>query len=457
MSGTASLSAPRRLPPVVDGSPLVGSLPEMLRDTLGAFRRARENHGDLVRFHIGPPGLRRTMYGAFSAEAAQLMLATRATDFRKDNAFYEEVRLGFGNGLLTSQDEAYLRQRRLVQPLFTRRGVDTYDRAVVDEARVTADSWKGERTVEAASAMEQLTLRIVARILFGADIDEAIPAVRRCFPLISDTSLKRGLGLNPIPRGWPTPGNRRYEEARTELYGVCDQLIARRRAAGDPGQDLLGLLIQARTEDGESLSDDEIRDQVLVFLLAGHETTATTLTFGLHLLGRNPQVQRRAHEELDAVLGDGRAPRAADMERLPYLERVVKEALRLYPAAAAVGRRAVVDTELDGMTVPAGSDIAIASYVIHRHPEYWDEPERFDPDRFLPEAEKARPRYAWLPFGGGPRACIGAHFAMLESVLALAVLLRRYEVTAEDRDVRVGYGITLYAAQDVTVEVRERG
>ncbi|MFZ3557774.1 cytochrome P450 [Streptomyces sp. BH055] len=443
--------------PIPAGTPLLGSMLDLKRDALGTFLRARETHGDVVKFLAGPPGLRRTMYGLFSAEAAQQVLATESANFRKDNYFYEVLRSTFGNGLLTSQDETYLRQRRLIQPLFTPRGTRTYDTAITGEATATAEGWRGRDVVDVAAEMEQFTLRAVARILFGADIDTAVPAVRRFFPEISETSLRRAYGAGLVKPSWPTPRNRRFDSACEELYAVCDTLIAERRAADEPGSDLLGLLIKARTEDGEALSPEEIRDQVLVFLLAGHETTSTSLTFALHLLGRNPDAQKRTHEEIDSVLADGRPPQAADLGRMPFTERVVKEAMRLYPAAAATGRQAVADTEIDGVLIPAGSDVTVSAYVTHRDPAYWPEPMRFDPDRFLPEAEQGRHRYAWMPFGGGPRACIGAQFAMLESVLGLAVLLRSYEVEAvDDREIATAFGITMRPAEPVRLRLTPR-
>ncbi|MFE2147217.1 cytochrome P450, partial [Streptomyces sp. NPDC059456] len=197
------------------------------------------------------------------------------------------------------------------------------------------------------------------------------------------------------------------------------------------------------------------RDQVLVFLLAGHETTATSLAFSLHLLARHPEQQARAREEVARVLGD-RTPEAADLDRLPYLTQVLKEAMRLYPAAPVIGRGSVAATEIGGRTVPAGSDVILAPWVTHRHPRYWPDPDRFDPDRFTPEAEAGRPRYAWFPFGGGPRACIGQHFSMLESVIALAMVLRAYEFEAVDTEVPVIAGITLRADGPIRCRIRPR-
>ncbi|MGW1880878.1 cytochrome P450 [Streptomyces sp. NPDC001970] len=439
------------------GLPLLGSMFDLKRDSLGTFLNAQRAHGDVVRFTAGPPGLRAELYAVFSAEGAQQVLATESANFRKDNAFYQEVRESFGNGLLTSQDEDYLRQRRLVQPLFTRRRVDGYAAAVTDETTALLANWRTapDATVDVVDEMTGLTLRAVARILFGTDVEAAVPVVERCFPVIGNYTLRRGYSPANPPRHWPTPANRRAAAATAEMYAVCDRIIERRRAEGDAaqGDDLLTLLAQAGSAEDGSLDASEIRDQVLIFLLAGHETTATSLAFALHLLARHPEQQERARSEAVHVLS-GRVPEAYDLDALPYLTRVLKEAMRLYPAGPVIGRRAVAAAEIEGHTIPAGADVIVAPWVTHRHPRYWDAPERFDPDRFTPDREKERPRYAWFPFGGGPRACIGQHFSMLESVLALSMILRAYELRAVDVDVPVDTGITLRAAGPARCRLR---
>ncbi|MEV4611109.1 cytochrome P450 [Kitasatospora sp. NPDC049258] len=429
--------------PGPSGLPLLGSMLDLKRDPLRAYLDAQRQHGDVVRFSAGPPGLRAEFYMVFSPEGAQQVLATQAANFRKENVFYEEIRHTFGNGLLTSQDTDYQRQRRLVQPLFTRRRVDGYAEAIGAEAAALVERWSAVPggVVDAVDEMSRFALRAVARILFGADVEAAIAVVREQFPVLG--RYVRGRGFSPLrlPRSWPTPGNREAAAAERALYGVCDEIIARR--AGRSSDDLLGLLADARGEGGEALDATELREQVLIFLLAGHETTATSLTFALYLLGRHPELQARARAEVRSVLGDGRPPRAEDLAALPYLTQVLKEAMRLYPAAPAIGRRAAAACVVDGVPIPAGADVLVAPYVTQRHPEHWVDPERFDPDRFTPEREARRHRYAWFPFGGGPRACIGQHFSMLESVLGLAVLLRAFEVAPVDTEVRLTQGITL--------------
>jgi cytochrome P450 len=433
--------------PVHPGSRLLGSMPALRRDSLGTYIRACRDLGDVVRFDLGPPGMQVKLYGVFSAEGAQQVLAQESTNFRKENPFYEVVRELLGNGLLTSQDDEYLRQRRLVQPLFTRRQVDQYASAMCEEVRAMLDRWSEvpASTVDLAPENNRLTLQVVARILFGTDVEDAIRVVRDRFNMVNEYTVKRGLAPFQIPLRWPLPANRRALAVQRDLYAICDRIIAERRssdAAPSDRDDLLTLLTRAEDEAGDRLAASEVRDQVLIFLLAGHETTAVSLTFALHLLAKHPSVQARVFDEVSRVLGS-RDPVAKDVAELPYTTMVLKEAMRLYPAAPATGRRSVEDTEIDGYVVPAGSNIFVAPWVTHRHPAYWDDPDRFDPERFTPEAEAARPRYAWFPFGGGPRACIGQYFSMLESVLALALVVRAYKLEAIDLDVPILQGITL--------------
>ncbi|MFD8377492.1 cytochrome P450 [Streptomyces sp. NPDC059679] len=476
--------------PCAAGTPLLGSMADLLGDPLAAYLRARRDHGDVVRFRAGPPGLRREIYGVFSAEGIQQVLATEAANFRKDNAIYEELRQGLGNGLLTSQDERYRRQRRLIQPLFTRRRVEGYATAVTSEATALAARWREDSdgtggAVELVEEMRGYALRVVGRVLFGSDVEQTIEVVRDSLPMLNERARARALSPVRLPRDWPTPANRRAARAQAGLYALCDAIISRRMAAREreereqtpglghaPGsgpedgpvpqdgaaEDLLTLLIGAHNAEDGSLTRAELRDQVLVFFLAGHDTTATALTFALHLLARHPAEQRRVHEELDQALPGGRTPTAADLEALPRLTMVLKEAMRLFPPSPAVSRLAVAETAIGGRRIPAGAAVLVSQWVAHRHPDYWEDPERFDPERFTPQAEAKRPRYAYFPFGGGPRACIGQHFSTLHSVLSLATLLRAYEVedATDGGDIPLGAGITLMTKGPVRVRVRSR-
>jgi cytochrome P450 len=446
------------LPPGPRGAPLVGSALDLRRDVLGTYERARRAYGDVVRFVVGPPGLRATLYAVFHPDAVRRVLAGEADGYRKDNRFYEELRWALGDGLLNSQDERWLRQRRFIQPLFTRRRIAGYAQSMADEATDLVDRWRpwaaDGKPVDLHSEMSRLTLRVVGRLLFGSDVERAVPVVAEAFPILGEYARARAFAPARLPRGWPTPSNRRALRAQRAVYGVCDELIAQRRAAPGSGDDLLSLLVDAR-DDGEQLDDAEIRDQVLIFLLAGHDTTALALTFALHLLGRHPDAARRLRDEIDDVLGD-RTPTAEDFDALAYTSMVLKEAMRLYPPAWGLGRRTVAGDRIDGCDIPPGADVAVSAWVTHRHPGFWEDPERFDPERFAPEREAERHRHAYFPFGAGPRACIGQYFSMLEAVIALAVIAQHYEVVSLTQSVPLAPRITLHPAAPVPCRLAAR-
>jgi cytochrome P450 len=447
------------MPPGPRGAPVIGSALELQRDILGTYERARRRYGDVVRFVIGPPGRRSLLYVVFHPDAVRRVLAAEADRYRKDNQFYEEVRWALGDGLLNSQDERWLRQRRFIQPLFTRRRIAGYAQAMADEARDVVERWRPAaaegRPVDLHAEMSRLTLRVVGHLLFGSDVERAVPVVAYAFPVLGTYARRRAFAPVRLPRAWPTPSNRRAARAQRAVYGVCDDLIASRRATGPEGEDLLSLLVAARDGD-ERLDDAEIRDQVLIFLLAGHDTTAIALTFALHLLGRHSDAQRRVRDEVDGVLGD-RTPTADDAAALEYTTMVLKEAMRLYPPAWGLGRRATTTDRIDGCEIPAGADIAVSAWVTHRHPSFWDEPDRFIPERFAPEREAERHRHAYFPFGAGPRACIGQYFSMLEAVIALAVITQNYELASMTAHVPLAPRITLHPAAPVPCRLTARG
>ena len=441
-------------PPLVQGSAVLGSALAMSADMLGTCERAFREYGDVVRFRIGPPRIGPEMYFVFHPDGAHRMLAANAANYRKDNVFYAEIRDAFGDGLLTSQDDDWQRQKRFLQPLFTHRRVAGYAAVMGAQVGELVADWQAHPAAvrDMHDAMTRLTLRIVCRVLFGNDLDQALPVVQRWFGPLGESVRRRSMAPMRLPSGWPTPVNRRLTRARRELFEVCDEIIRDRRARDAGEQDMLGLLLAAR-DSGAAMTDAEVRDQVLVFLLAGHETTSTALTYTLYLLGRHPQVQSRVRAEADAV---GGVPTAEQAATLTYTTMVLKEAMRLYPSAPLTGRRCVADDELGGYLIPAGADVVVAPWVTHRHPAFWDDPERFDPERFTPEREKARHRYAWYPFGGGPRACIGQHFSMLESTIALAALVQNFEFAAAPEVPPYTNHITLRPTGTVPVRVAPR-
>jgi cytochrome P450 len=334
-----------------------------------------------------------------------------------------------GSGLLTSEGELWKRQRKLAGAAFTPKRIKGYADAM---AAVTAQGlgrWKPGRTVNLHEEMSHLTMEVVADVLFGAGVtEEDVQTVGRTMEVFNDY-FGRSLEAFLLPPWAPTPRNRAMAAANAQIDRLIYRLIDERRKEAQRGSarsDLLGALVAATDEAG-GMDDRQLRDEAVTLFLAGHETTALALTHALYLLGRHPEAEARALGELDAALG-GRLPTDADLPRLGYLERVVKESMRLLPPAWLVGREAKEDVEVNGLSIAAGTQLLFAPWTVQRDARWFPDPEAFDPDRFLPERSKDRPRFAYFPFGGGPRICIGNHFAMMEAVLMLAVVLQRFHV-----------------------------
>jgi cytochrome P450 len=437
--------------------PVIGSIRELRSDQLGLYLRGQREHGDIVRVSAGPPGLRLSFYAVFHPDDVQKVLTSRPVEYRKDNPHWAVMRQTVGDGLPSSQDERWRRQRRVAQPLFTPRAVGGYAGIVAEETDAMTRRWfeTPGRVVDAHHEMTALLLQTVGRALFGSSLHRAVPVIEHSFPVLSEYMLYRGFAPVRGPRWLPTRANRRAERARRELYAVCDEIIAERLRSGSSGDDLLSRLLDARAGGEHEMDDDEVRAQLLWFMLAGHETTACTLTFALHLIGRHPEVQRRLQEEADRVLA-GRPATSADLAQLAYTAMVVKEATRLYPSIPVLSRTVVGGDTLAGHAVPDGAAVWVMAWVTHRHPDFWDDPERFDPERFTRERVAGRHRFAWFPFGGGPRGCIGEHFAMLETVEVLAAIMGRCHVEALDPQVPVTTGMTLRAATAVRCRVTRR-
>lgn len=450
-------AGPSHVPPTVPGSWWLGSTRDILRNSLDLGLRAYEECGDVVRVVVGPPGRRHEFFTINHPDGVGLLLsAPNNRNFRKDSVFYQAVRDVYGDGLLTSQDEKWLRQRRMIQPLFTPKNVDGYAQAIRTEVEHVAGTLPGNegQVLDLRAWMGELTLGVASKILFGEQSPQMTGVLRAAFPVLGRAYLRRGLAPVKIPLTWPTPANRRTACAEKQIRAVCDELVEHRRSLPDPGTDLVGRLISAR-DDNDRLSVDEIRDQIKVFLLAGHETTATALTFALHLLGHSPDVQKRVREEAESVL-DTDGGSAAEARALAYTTMVLEEATRLYPPAPYLTRNGIEASDICGFRIPAGADVNVATWVIHHRADLWPDPFRFDPERFAPGRESERHRFAWVPFGHGPRGCIGQRFAMLEAVIALAVLVRAYEFLSPEGDVPVNADIVLHPVGTVPCLVRQR-
>lgn len=410
---------------------------------------------DVVQLDLGPRWLTPPAFIAHGPRAAEEVLSAKAsTSFTKEGQrFYRQIRLGVGDGILTATGEEWLRQKRFVQPMFTRKRVEGYTDRMIEGVEDLLERWRDGGTVDLGEGLSHLTLRVVTQVLFGGESEVFEETVRGQFAALNRSVLTRAGLPFPVPLGLPFRFNRELRAAQAALHDVSGELIDQRRRAGASGDDLASLLIAARDGD-EHLSDEEIRDQVLVFLLAGHETTSTSLTFALHLLGWHPEVQDRLRAEVAEVLS-GRRPTAAELaSSLPYTTAVLKESMRLFPAAPFIGRLSVEACTLQGYDVPAGSDVVVSIWSLHRREDLWPDPLAFRPERFL--GEQHRDRYAWMPFGAGPRACLGQHFSMLESVAVLAMLVRAFEFRAPagaPEHPRVASGITLFSTEPVRSEL----
>ncbi len=438
--------APRD-PPMIRGSLLSGSGRELKDDQLATYARVlREHGGRRVRFRVGPPKVGFVFDAVFAPDGARQVLATDAAHYDKEVPGIEEARRLFGNGILFSNGDRWRRDRRIVAPLFTKKRISSYVDGMAVAAEHLATTWTapGRNLVDLTEAGTLYALDVLGRSVFGGDVEPTAPVLRATVPVLNEYAARRILSPVRLPTWVPTPANRRAERARVALWGQVEGLIAERRAGSLDGDDLLTLLLTARDpEDGSALDDDAVRDQALILLLGGHETTGTTMALALHLLGRHPDVQQRVRDEVAAVVVDRpvghRSIEVDDLARLTFTAQVLDETMRLYPPGHTLVRHAHEATTLDGQDVPAGHLVAVSVWGVHHNPDVWPDPERFDPDRFGSEAG----RYHHLPFGGGPRGCIGQHMATAELLVAVATLVRSFRLTSELDEVPLDVGLAL--------------
>jgi cytochrome P450 len=345
------------------------------------------------------------------------------------------MRLVAGEGLVTSQGDLWKRQRRIVNPAFHRKSIEAMGEKMVAGGEALAESWRassgGARDI--AHDMMEVTLRIACRAFFSMDVESGgVDRIGRASAACLDPFVFHMTFPFPRPEYLPVPANFRFWRGRAVLVAEVERMVRERRALSDPPPDLLSMLLDAKDEEtGHGMSDEQLRDELITMLMAGHETTANALAWTLHLLARNPDVQARAHEELDRVLGSGPLT-VGHVDKLAYLDRVFSEGLRLYPPGWTFARSVREDDQLAGTQIQKGSVMVIPVWAIHRDPRWWPDPERFDPDRFA-NGEAGRPRFSYLPFSGGSRKCIGDRFAQMEAILVLAAVLRHCRVEPTDR------------------------
>jgi cytochrome P450 len=447
---TRSARAP--LPPGPKGSPVLGVMADFNRDTLGFIERCRE-YGDVVRMRF----LYLTAYFIYNPDHIEYVLSTNAKNFIKSRSlrspFFQRL---VGTGLLTSEGEEWKRQRRLAQPAFHRQRISSYGDVMVEYTQRMIGGWTRNEVRDIHQDMMRLALEIVVKTLFNADISGEADKVGRVVaqmvkPFASQATLKWILD-NRLP----TPAHRRFNRAAREIDDIVYRIIAARRSSGSDEGDLLSMLLAARDEDGTQMTDRQLRDEVMTLLLAGHETTALTLSWAWYLIAQNPEVEKKFHAELDEVLG-GRSPAVADILRLKYTETIAKESMRLYPPAYGVAREAIREFEIGGYRVPARSQLFMFQWATQRDPRFFEEPERFYPGRWTQDFSDSLPKYAYFPFGGGPRACIGNYFAMMEIVLLLATIGQRFQFSLVlDHPVTLMTSVSLRPANGIKVVVENR-
>jgi cytochrome P450 len=435
----ATASTPKVHPgqaPGPKGRFLLGSLVELSRDWLGFYKGCAEEYGDVFRVRLAHV----PVYVLVHPRDIETVLVTNAANFTK-SADYRALARVLGKGLLTSEGEFWKRQRGLIQPAFHRQNILAYAEVMTRATGRMLESWKdqGERNIH--DDLMRVTLEIVAQCLFGAEVTDAAERVGKAMEVVTERFLANSslalLFSFEIPVIF-APGEWR---AIRELNGIIGDIIRKRRTSNEPREDLLEMLLRVRDADGNPMSDVQLRDELMTLFLAGHETTAIALSWACYLIAQNPEIEAKLAEELRVVLGD-RAPTPEDLPRLRYTEMVLKEAMRLYPAVWGIGRKALKECALGGYRVPAGSNIFILQWHTQRDPRFFPDPERFDPERWREDPIRSGkiPRYAYFPFGGGPRVCVGAAFAMMEATLLLAMMQQKFHL-----EVVPGHPIELFA------------
>jgi len=422
-SRTSPSSATRVFPPGPKATFLDTIIYRPGRDPLTFFSNLAKQYGDLAYLRMAGEHL----FVASNPAVIRDVLVTHNQNFHKSRGL-ERMKILLGEGLLTSEDAFHLRQRRLMQPAFHRERIAAYASTMVAYADRVRRGWTPGATLDVALEMSRLTLLIVGKTLFDADVESQARDVGAAMSGLMDSFWTLMLPFGETLQRLPIPHLRRGRKARERLDAIIYGMIRERREnLGDRG-DLLSMLLMAQDDEdkGRGMTDRQIRDEAMTIFLAGHETTANALTWTWYLLSQSPEVERRLHEEIDAVL-ERRLPRVADVDRLPYTTKVVTESMRLYPPAWLVGRRAVNEYSIGTYYVPPRSIIVMSQWIVHRDPRYYAEPDRFEPDRWTSEFKAALPRFAYFPFGGGPRQCIGESFAWMELVLLVATLAQQWK------------------------------
>lgn len=394
------------------------------RDPLSFMEKLARNYGDISYFKLGP----QEVFFLNHPDYVKDVLVTHHQSFMKGRALQRSKRL-LGEGLLTSEGEFHRRQRRLAQPAFHRQRIASYAEVMTDYAARMTERWHDGETLDISREMMRLTLSVVGKTLFDADVESEADEIGEALTTVMELFDMLMVPFSEWLEKLPLPQNRRFQRAKERLDLTIYRMIEERRRSGEDRGDLLSMLLLSDDEEGKTggMTDEQVRDEAMTIFLAGHETTANALSWTWYLLSEHTEVETKLHAELDAVLGS-RLPEMSDVAQLKYTEMVLAEAMRLYPPAWAIGRLSLKEHEIGGYTIPARSLILVSPYMMHRDARYFPVPERFDPERWTTEARESRPQFSYFPFGGGPRRCIGEGFAWMEGILLIATIAQRWRM-----------------------------
>jgi cytochrome P450 len=428
--------------------------PEFRKDPLAGFLKHALKFGDIVRYR----GLWIT-HQLSHPDHIQQVLQTNAANYRKGRD-YRILKLSLGEGLLTSDGAFWQRQRKMTQPAFHSTQISGFVRIMEKHAATMMDQWEvlaatGE-AFDVLPYLMRLTLNIVSEALFSTNLESDIAVIKDTLDVGRDYTVDRAWSIVRVPRQLPTRKNLRHQRSLANFHAILDRMVDERRKSSVHVNDLLSMLMDARDEDGDPMSAKQLRDEMATLLTAGHETTTLVLAWALFLIGSNPGVAERMANELNFL--NGRAPAYEDLSRLRYTRSVAEETMRLYPPVWVLSRTAIGDDDIGGFKIPGGSEILIFPYVTHRHPKWWSDPDKFDPERFLPERTVGRMRGAYLPFGLGPRTCIGLNFAMTEILVVLAMVLQRFrlELAMDPAKMTLDASVTLRPRTGVPIKIYKR-
>lgn len=422
--------SPLRTPPHVRGLPIVGVLPRVWRDPLGTFLGAALEHGEVVQLNLGRPA-----FVLSAPEHVRHVLQDHASRYRK-SFMYDRLKPVLGEGLVTSEGPLWQKQRRLIQPSFHREHIANLVAGMTEQAEKYLARWRAAaragQVLDVADEMVELTLSVAGRALFGVDLSDDAQAVGPAIRAMFDVLGERVHALFNLPASIPSPANRRLRRVIETLDDIVLDIIRRKRRSDGGKRDMLDMLMASFDEDtNQAMEDKQLRDEVMTMLVAGHETTAHTLSWTLFQLSKNPAIVGTMRDEIRRVLGTS-PPRAEHVPKLRYVQQVIEETMRMFPAAWLISRDALEDDEVGGYRIPKHSTVFLSSYVIHRRPDLWPDPERFDPDRFSPERVAARDRFSYIPFGVGRRQCVGNTFALTETVVLISMIVRAFDVELVD-------------------------